>query len=387
MKRTLFEVLVGLAVIVVMVSFHSQIDRLRNDNDEIVRLQRLVEDTVAKAGSKSEIANSRVQILNQVTAKLEALQTQLADAQRDAKNAAYLKDEIVATRQEASLLRAELTRDVQRTKQLVDTYQTELRREAENTRSSIDAARQRVDELAGVVRPDHKVLYDELLAPTVQLNGDDTVGSGTLIRSSRDARTGKVKNYVITSYHVVRNIMADTPRSRTDGIEVTIYVGDRRETLRGKMISHDAGIDAAMLELEGKVQFDNVARVLPRDRVAQVDVWDSVYALGCPLGNDPIPTTGELSSKHNVLNGSNYWMINAPTYYGNSGGGVYLADGHYLIGVFSKIYTHGKGNPVVVPHMGLCTPITLIYDWLDRENLGHVIPQHSSLAVAAKPGK
>ena len=66
-------------------------------------------------------------------------------------------------------------------------------------------------------------------------------------------------------------------------------------------------------------------------------------------------------------------MINAPTYFGNSGGGVYRADTHQLIGVFSKIYTHGKGSPVVIPHMGLCTPIDEIYTWLHEANLEHLL--------------
>ena len=70
-------------------------------------------------------------------------------------------------------------------------------------------------------------------------------------------------------------------------------------------------------------------------------------------------------------------MINAPTYFGNSGGGIYRADTHQLIGVFSKIYTHGKGRPVVVPHMGLCTPIDQIYDWLEDNKLSHLLSSES----------
>jgi len=70
-------------------------------------------------------------------------------------------------------------------------------------------------------------------------------------------------------------------------------------------------------------------------------------------------------------------MINAPTYFGNSGGGIYLGDTHQLIGVFSKIYTHGKGAPVVVPHMGLCTPMESIYEWLAGEKLDHLLQSSS----------
>ncbi|MCA8965741.1 MAG: hypothetical protein KDC48_12730, partial [Planctomycetes bacterium] len=105
----------------------------------------------------------------------------------------------------------------------------------------------------------------------------------------------------------------------------------------------------------------------------------------------PVPSHGEVSSLKNELNGANYWMINAPTYFGNSGGGIYLADTHQLIGVFSKIYTHGKGNPVVVPHMGLCTPIDVVYDWLKEEGLSHLLQTNAvsrvDLSQLAAPAK
>ena len=134
----------------------------------------------------------------------------------------------------------------------------------------------------------------------------------------------------------------------------------------------------------------NVEFAVPRSRRdVDVRVWERVYTVGCPLGNDPIPTRGEISSVKNQLNGTNYWMINAPTYFGNSGGGVYLAESRELVGVFSKIYTHGRGNPIVVPHMGLCTPMDSIYAWLERDGMEFVLEERAlaapELEIAAKP--
>ena len=57
----------------------------------------------------------------------------------------------------------------------------------------------------------------------------------------------------------------------------------------------------------------------------------------------------------------------------NSGGGIYRYGTRQLIGVFSKIYTHGQNHPVVVPHLGLCTPIDLVYSWLEEHDLDHLI--------------
>jgi hypothetical protein len=67
-------------------------------------------------------------------------------------------------------------------------------------------------------------------------------------------------------------------------------------------------------------------------------------------------------------------MISAPTYIGNSGGGIFDAQTHELLGIFSKIYTHGNLRPTVVPHMGLVTPLITVYDWLERTGHGDLVP-------------
>jgi len=138
-----------------------------------------------------------------------------------------------------------------------------------------------------------------------------------------------------------------------------------------------------MVRLDGDRVYPYVALVQPERKGEQVRVWDPVCAVGCPLGNDPVPSHGQVSSLTNELNGSNYWMITAPTYFGNSGGGVYHATSRKLIGVFSKIYTHGKGNPVVIPHMGLCTPIDTVRNWLRGEGLDHLLGGAETVAAEA----
>ena len=65
-------------------------------------------------------------------------------------------------------------------------------------------------------------------------------------------------------------------------------------------------------------------------------------------------------------------MISAPTYIGNSGGGIFGADDRCLLGLFSKIYTHGALRPVIVPHMGLVTPLVEVYDWLEERDLATI---------------
>jgi hypothetical protein len=59
---------------------------------------------------------------------------------------------------------------------------------------------------------------------------------------------------------------------------------------------------------------------------------------------------------------------------GNSGGGVFDAETHELLGIFTKIYTHGTLRPTVVPHMGLATPLPAVYDWLGQIGFAKLEP-------------
>jgi hypothetical protein len=116
-----------------------------------------------------------------------------------------------------------------------------------------------------------------------------------------------------------------------------------------------------------------VATFASRAEEDAADRFSAVYAVGCPLGNDPIPTHGEILSRDHRLDQQSYWMISAPSYFGNSGGGVFSAEHRHLIGIFSKIYTHGRSFPTVVPHMGLLTPVSVVRDWMSRAGHGDLI--------------
>lgn len=373
MKRTLLEVFGGLAAVVVMASFHHQLARLEQQQQHVAQLEHQVADAVARAGNPRDLEALRQQVLAATEARLDQLEQQLQKADAGSAQAAAIALELQRAKLEVTTFRNQLSTDFERTKQLMDAYLGEVRARERDANQRLCATQDAVATLAGQLHRDPTELTKTMLLPTVQLSGDDTVGSGTLVFSDENPATKKVESYVLTSHHVVRNILADTPRAARDGFDVTVYLPNEKFVVKGRMIASQPKIDAALVRLFTDRKLPNVANVLPREDSAQVKVWDPVCAVGCPLGNDPVPSHGEVSSLRNELNGANYWMINAPTYFGNSGGGIYRADTKQLIGVFSKIYTHGKGNPVVVPHMGLCTPIAQIYDWLAAEKLDHLL--------------
>lgn len=226
-------------------------------------------------------------------------------------------------------------------------------------------------------------MWRELVGPTVQLMGEDTVGSGVLLQSERVAGTDEYRTYLITAWHVVRDIQASA-ESLEAPVPVTIYTPDKSVTAEtATLLEHDAEIDAALLVLRTKRQIECGAKLASRERLASARIFDRIYAVGCPLGNDPIPTYGEVADTHHVVDGQRYWMISAPTYIGNSGGGVFDARTHELLGIFSKIYTHGSVRPTVVPHMGLATSLIPIYDWLDKVGYASLEPARVSAQTAS----
>lgn len=392
MKRTLIEVICGLAALILMVSFHHQIARLEVQQTDVNALERKFEEAVANQPDGSELEELRTQILEQTATRMQSIEEQLQVAAAGSGQTKVIAGELKQAQRDVKTFRSEMSSDFERTKALVDAYISETRAKEQNAAMKMSETRGQIATLASTIYQDNNELTDKMLLPTVQLNGDDTVGSGTIVFSGPNKKNrNKVETYVLTSYHVVRNILADTPRAKKTGFEVTVYMPDENLIVKGRMVASEPKIDAALVQLETERKLPNVANVLPRTETDQVKVWDQVCAVGCPLGNDPVPSKGEVSSISNLLNGTNYWMINAPTYFGNSGGGIYRSDTRQLIGVFSKIYTHGKSQPVVVPHMGLCTPMDLIYEWLTEAKMDHLLRSSSidriDLRQMAAPAK
>ena len=227
-----------------------------------------------------------------------------------------------------------------------------------------------------------ETLSRDLLAPSVQIFGASGVGSGTLVYSGTNEDTGAVESLVLTAWHVVRDILSE-PYSG-GRVSVAVYgPSNVRAEYAARVVASNPRIDTALLTIQSEEIFPHTA-ILSESVERRVDVWDAVYLVGCPLGTDPHPTGGSLSSKRSSLSGGDTWMIDAPGFLGNSGGGVFLAETHELIGVYSKIHTYGDA---IIPHMGLITPMPAILDWLREEGVTLVLaPGNETKTVIAQKG-
>jgi S1-C subfamily serine protease len=155
-----------------------------------------------------------------------------------------------------------------------------------------------------------------------------------LLASRPDGADGW-RTEVLTAWHVVRDILPET-RDPQGSLPVRVYRPDGTHSEeRALLIEHDPDLDVALLRLASTRRFECGARLAPRARLERVRTFDRVYAVGCPLGNDPIPTAGEIAETHHDVDGEVYWMISAPTYIGNSGGGIFDADTNELLCLFS----------------------------------------------------
>lgn len=248
-----------------------------------------------------------------------------------------------------------------------------VRRELSSLESRVANLKQAAEEHATMLaaaraNEDVEIRYKELMSPTVRVNARHEVGSGTILWSRASGK--RARTYILTAWHIVQDNVTE------DGsipLEVDFYAaGELLRSETGKIVSKQARLDLALLEVRGYHAYSQKARIPRRSDLPGIKIFSKVYAIGCPLGYSPLPTSGELTSKDKELDGNHYWMINAPTIFGNSGGGIYVARSRTLIGVLSRISAYKNMIDVAVPHMGLVTSMDQVYDWLDKTRYSFV---------------
>jgi S1-C subfamily serine protease len=208
-----------------------------------------------------------------------------------------------------------------------------------------------------------------ILRPSVQVVGRGGVGGGTIIRSDREGADG-YGTYIVTAYHVIQKVVEDGPRKP---VQVKVFAdGGEPETVESDLLIHDEKRDLALLKLRTTRQYPSTARLAARERVQETSVFTPIYAVGCPLGHDPLPSFGEITTLRKEVNGERFWMMSAPTIFGNSGGGVFHRDTLELIGVSAMICTYDNPVSTPVPHLGILVPLDSVYDWLRAGNYGYV---------------
>ncbi|MCB0332218.1 MAG: trypsin-like peptidase domain-containing protein [Bdellovibrionales bacterium] len=198
---------------------------------------------------------------------------------------------------------------------------------------------------------DATLLRRDILETTVKLEGNSTAGSGVVLSTLPVPVSDQFFTSVLTCWHVVRDIIDENG----EGGAVTFYQKGTELTLPFHLFAQDAERDLAVVYIESPEEFHTAQFACPTE-VTALDAFDPVVATGCPLGIDPIPTLGHVSDTNHMFEGERYLQMTAPTYIGNSGGGIFDLRTREVVGIFSHVYSVGRSRQSIVPHLGLAVP-------------------------------
>ena len=114
---------------------------------------------------------------------------------------------------------------------------------------------------------------------------------------------------------------------------------------------------------------DWVANIYPKGSIEDLKLFDEVWTSGCSLLHDPFSNKGELTYLREIIEQKAYLMYNAPSIFGNSGGGLFHYSGG-LLGLCSRITNIQLGFGIdVMTWMGFSTHPDRIYEFLEHQEL------------------
>jgi putative serine protease PepD len=219
-------------------------------------------------------------------------------------------------------------------------------------------------------------IYERAAPGVVQINSltatpDSFSGSG----QQRALGSGFVVDkagHIVTNYHVVRG---------ADEIRVSF---SNRDVVGAELVGTDPSTDLAVLRVDASAR---ALRPLQLGDSDQVEVGDSVVAIGNPFGLDRTVTAGIVSALQRAITAPNQFTIDhviqtdAPINQGNSGGPLLNAQGQ-VIGVNTQIETGGVsvGNVGI----GFAVPSDTVKDVL-AQILRTGRAEHAYLGVGGRP--
>jgi serine protease Do len=195
--------------------------------------------------------------------------------------------------------------------------------------------------------PAHDVqdLVKQLGQAVVQVRTPEGLGSGFFVNPD---------GYLITNFHVIEG--------ETE-ISVEVYSRDNdqldRQTYKQvRIIAINKFHDLALLHIEdkGAPKFKYVTL----GSADALNVGDSVFAIGSPLGQERTMTEGILSTKTREMEGELYLQTTAQINPGNSGGPLFNLSGE-VVGVTNMKILFGEG-------LGFAIPVELVKNFLDHRD-------------------
>jgi serine protease Do len=188
-------------------------------------------------------------------------------------------------------------------------------------------------------------LVKQIGEAVVQVRTPEGLGSGFFINAD---------GYLITNFHVIEG--------ETE-ISVEVYNQlngqlDRETYKQVKIIAINKFHDLALLQIEDKNAPKFKYVTLGSSDI--LNVGDSVFAIGSPLGLERTVTQGILSTKTRQIEGELYLQTSTQINPGNSGGPLFNLAGE-VVGVTNMKITFGEG-------LGFAIPVELVKNFLDHRD-------------------
>jgi serine protease Do len=192
---------------------------------------------------------------------------------------------------------------------------------------------------------DMSSLVKQIGEAVVQVRTPGGLGSGFFINA---------EGYLITNFHVIEG--------ETE-LSVEVYHQkdgqlDRETYKQVKIIAINKFHDLALLKIDDK----NAPKFkfVTLGNSDNLNVGDSVFAIGSPLGLERTVTSGILSTKTRQVEGELYLQTSAQINPGNSGGPLFNLAGE-VVGVTNMKITFGEG-------LGFAIPVELVKSFLDHRD-------------------
>ncbi len=179
----------------------------------------------------------------------------------------------------------------------------------------------------------------------VKVSTPAAMGSGFFINED---------GYLITNYHVIE---------KETKIEVTVFQKTPKELkkLKFKKVKIEAinpFVDLALLKVE---DLNNVKiKFAPLGDSSRLEIGETVFAIGNPLGLERTVTNGVISTKNRSFEGLVYIQTNADINPGNSGGPLFNLAGE-VVGVTNMGYIFFGG-------LGFAIPINTVKSFIDNRD-------------------
>jgi len=249
---------------------------------------------------------------------------------------------------------------------------------------------------------ERKDIHEKILYPVTRVRASDSGGSGVLIYSEPDPqKPGEFINIALTCQHVIdKNI---TVKEEWDAVlkrdmkrdimqEVTVEIFDydgskivSANSTSSEIIAYDKSHDLAAVKLNNTRKMNYVSTVIPKEDIKDVHIADPVWVSGCSLLHDPFPNAGTLTSLREMIDQKAYIMQNAPSIFGNSGGGLFHGVTGNLLGLTSRITVTQLGFGMDVQSwMGFSTHPDRLYEFFDHQELQFLYDSNDNYYDAMK---